>query len=192
MKEQILGVILAGGKSRRFGAPKAFAKINDQPFYTYSLQAIQPLTNSQVVVTSVALKDWFIKENMNAAILTDYQRFAGEGPLAGLYTAMEWKQADWYVTVPIDVPYIESWVFEVLLDYTKIQTQAIIPTASRMHPLIAVYHHSVKKKLEENLGKGKRSVRELLERIEVTYVPIEDDQPFININSQIDFNNLLD
>lgn len=188
MKKHKLGVILAGGKSRRFGAPKAFAEREGKKFYEYSLQALMPHTDSQVIITSAALMDRFTQTSgIGLKVYTDQEPFAGKGPLAGLYTAMENERAEWYVTIPIDVPFMEAWVYEALLAYADEQTDAVIPVTPRKHPLIAVYNYSIKNQLQENLENEKLSVRELLEKIRVKFVPVNNEKPFININSQEDF-----
>lgn len=186
-----LGVVLAGGQSRRFGSPKAFAEIHRKPFYQHSIEAVKPCTEKQVIITSTALKDEFKKYDHDAVVYTDEPSFAGKGPLAGIYTAMAREHAEWYVTVPTDVPLIQTCIFEHLLQYADENTQAIVPVAAnRLQPLISVYHASVKGVLQENLKNNKQSVRQLLDRIQVKYVTFEEESPFMNINKQEDYRKI--
>ncbi|WP_054859654.1 NTP transferase domain-containing protein [Gracilibacillus sp. JCM 18860] len=48
--DTIIGIVLAGGKSRRFGSPKAFAELNGVPFYCYPVQILSRLCSSVYVV----------------------------------------------------------------------------------------------------------------------------------------------
>ena len=190
--KKYLGVVLAGGQSRRFGSPKAFAKIKKKPFYKHAIEAIQPFTDKQVIMTSSALKDEFEKGDHHLKVYTDDPSYAGKGPLAGVWTAMLREKADWYVTIPVDVPMMEARIFQRLLEYTDENIDAVIPVeANRLQPLTAVYHASVKESLRENLEQDKLSVRQLLERIQVKYVPFEAESPFMNINNQEDFHKMI-
>jgi len=188
----MLGVILAGGKSRRFGSPKAFAKKCGLPFYQYSIDAIKPHTASQLIITSTDLIEQFNGIDPHIKVAVDHSAYQGKGPLAGIYTAMDKVEADWYLTAPVDVPFVKSWVFKRLLEYAEQDVDAVVAVAaSRKHPLIAVYHSSVKNKVKEKLDEEKLSVQHLLESIRVKYVPIEEEQPFININRQIEYEQFV-
>lgn len=192
MKDTRLGVILAGGQSRRFGSPKPFAEKGGFPFFSYSIHAVQPFTASQMIIAHPELKDEFHKKDPSIKVITDHPAYQGKGPLAGIYTAMETEKAEWYLTVPVDVPFIETRVFENLLTYTAKDIDAVIPVVfGKQHPLIAIYHYSIKRKVKENLDKDKLSVRQLLERIRVKYVPVDNEKPFININRQTDYEQFI-
>ncbi|WP_158595157.1 molybdenum cofactor guanylyltransferase [Oceanobacillus piezotolerans] len=184
---QIVGVILAGGESRRFGTPKAFAKKEGKHFYTYSAEAVNPFASKLVLVTNRKLEPLFEKE-FTGEITRDHPSYEGQGPLAGIYTAMEKYPADWYIVSPIDVPFIENNVIELLIKYTGSDADAVIPVvAGRKQPLIALYHHRVKTIIKTKLDHGFRSVEKVLEACKVHYLSMNDEKKFININSQDDY-----
>ena len=49
--ERILGVILAGGKSRRFGRPKALATLGGTPMASWGMRALQAADLPVVVIS---------------------------------------------------------------------------------------------------------------------------------------------
>src|SRR5699024_8783911 len=100
------GVILAGGESRRFGSPKAFALRDHIPFYQYSLQAIEPFVSSTLIVTNPKLEGFFTNEDVKMNVVIDDAKYREQGPLAGIYTAMDTIVTDWYMVIPIDVPFV--------------------------------------------------------------------------------------
>ncbi len=51
MTDNKIGVLLAGGMSRRFGAAKAFAPINGKPMFAYSLEALQAVAAQSLIVS---------------------------------------------------------------------------------------------------------------------------------------------
>ncbi|MDL4841930.1 molybdenum cofactor guanylyltransferase [Aquibacillus rhizosphaerae] len=183
----IVGIVLAGGQSRRFGTPKAFAEKDGVFFYQYSIEALKPFSSSVLIVTSPKLQDSFKIKLPFCYVITD-SVFQGHGPLAGLCSAMEEIRADWYFVLPTDVPFIEKWVIEQLISHINENSQAIVPTVNgRNQPLIALYSYESKKIIEHQLRHQKRSLNQLLSKLSVKYVEIEDHAPFININRKNDY-----
>ncbi|OZM56621.1 hypothetical protein CIB95_10370 [Lottiidibacillus patelloidae] len=184
MENVIAGIVLAGGESRRYGSPKAFAKREGISFYRYSIEVLTPFTSSIVLVTRPELQNMFYREEDDGIkVINDQAIYQGQGPLAGIYSAMDEVVADWYLVLPIDVPFLEKWVVEQLMQYTASSAQAIVPiVCGREQPLIALYHKSVKNKIADQLSKGQRSLRYLLEQIDVKYERINNENPFRNIN----------
>lgn len=188
MARNILGVVLAGGESKRFGSPKAFATKDQIPFYQYSLKAIEPFVTSTVIITNPKLQSLFAREDISLKILNDHEQYQGQGPLAGIYTAMDFITADWYMVIPIDVPFIQQWVFELLTKHIDEDIDAIVPVVNkRIQPLLSMFNHTMKKKMKEQLDMDERSMHQLLKDKKVIYVPIEEEKPFTNINWQKDF-----
>lgn len=193
MIKNIVGVILAGGESKRFGSPKAFALRDHIPFYQYSLQAIEPFVSSTVIITSPKLEGFFINKDVKTSIVNDEEKYRGQGPLAGIYTAMDTIFTEWYMVIPIDVPFIEQWVFNRLIKYiAKDGLDAIVPIVNgKKQPLLSIYHYSMKKRIKKQLDMEKRSVHELLNESKVVYVSIDEEKPFTNINCQNDYQQFV-
>ena len=54
-----VGIVLAGGLSRRFGSPKAFARIGNEYFYELAIEALEPHCEEVIVVTRPELLERF-------------------------------------------------------------------------------------------------------------------------------------
>lgn len=192
MAINIVGVILAGGQSKRFGYPKAFVKKNNIPFYQYSLQAIKPFVSSLLIITNPKLKALFANDDVTINMVNDHDHYQGQGPLAGIYTAMDVMIAEWYMIIPVDVPFVEQWIFKLLITFIDEDVEAIIPVVNgKSEPLLSLYHYSLKKEIKKQLDKGKRSMHQLLHDKKVIYVPFEEERPFTNINRQEDYYRLV-
>ena len=50
--DKVTGIILAGGKSSRFGSNKALAVLHGKALISYSLEALQPLCDQMIISTS--------------------------------------------------------------------------------------------------------------------------------------------
>ena len=81
----ILGVVLAGGKSQRFGQDKSQVKLQDKLLIDYILSEIIDEFNETLIVANEKIN--FMSSN-NISITKDFK--SGLGPLGGVLTAMKW------------------------------------------------------------------------------------------------------
>lgn len=178
--QSFVGIVLAGGQSKRFGSPKAFAKAGSKYFYQYAMEALEPLAEQTVVITNPLLYESFAANGVQC--VNDMPEFRQQGPLAGLYTGMHYMKADWYIVVPIDLPCLRYQVLRTLQAYANPSFEAIIPVANgKPEPLVGLYHTRTKEMINRRLREGRRSMKGLLEKLHVHYV----DMPaaaFQNIN----------
>jgi molybdopterin-guanine dinucleotide biosynthesis protein A len=191
MGESIIGVMIAGGESRRFGRPKAFEMYKNKMFFEYGMEALLPFTDRQLIVTNTQLEKQFLMQT-EIPVTTDRESFAGKGPLAGLYTAMTEVNGSWYAVLPADVPLIEAGVIKTLISKSQEGVQAVIPVAGeRIQPLIGVYHYSLKPVLHKLLESDQLKMKALLDQVNTVYVNFADERPFVNINRQSDYEMYL-
>ncbi|MFZ3590891.1 molybdenum cofactor guanylyltransferase [Bacillus sp. DJP31] len=186
MEYDVCGVILAGGESRRFGAPKAFAQFKEVPFWEYSFKALEEVTNTQVIVSHPSLVDRF-KMTTNLPVIVDDNLFQGNGPMAGIFSAMKHVKADWYMVLSCDIPAIQNLVITELLTQRDEAIQAIIPVIEgRVQPLVGLYHCSIYPKIKELLLSKSFRLMSLLKEVNVRYVNetdlMVDSKVFQNIN----------
>lgn len=192
MGKGVSGIIVAGGKSSRFGSPKAFAEKDGIPFYQYTIAAMEPLVESIVLVSSSELITKFTSEDTSCKIITDNPAIAGLGPLAGIYSGMEHLTSEWYLISPIDTPFINTRTYEILLDHIGAGKEAIVPIVNgRLEPLISIFHCSIKEKMKEQLRCNMLAPRQLFQNSQVAYVEFDDDNPFRNINYQEDLERYI-
>ncbi|WP_168380758.1 molybdenum cofactor guanylyltransferase [Virgibacillus sp. SK37] len=194
MKDKIIGIVLSGGQSRRFGSPKAFARKDGKYFYQYSIDALSSVVDSFVLVTNPTLISKFLYgQEVNFAIITDKKEYEGLGPLAGIFSGMEYIRGDWYVISPIDVPFINRNIFQSLLLHRDKNIDAIIPVVSgKIQPLLSIYHYRVKRLIQLQLESNTLSVQELLEKCRVKYVSMEEEKAFYNINRRSDYEKWIE
>jgi molybdopterin-guanine dinucleotide biosynthesis protein A len=188
---ETVGVLLAGGESRRFGHPKAFASFKGQTFWEHSFHAMKEVTDYQLIISHSNLFKRF-SEVAPCQVLKDDEEVKGKGPLAGIYTAMNHEKSEWYVILSCDIPFITKYTIRSLLDLRQPNVKAVIPKINgKLHPLIGVYHHSIFTMIENQLLKHDYKMVTLLEKIEVLYVSEKDldvdVKIFSNINSQEDY-----
>ncbi len=81
----ILAVVLAGGKSKRFGADKNSVKLGSKTLLEHVLSKITQKFEEIVIVSSHPLE---IKKTKNITIIPDC--LYDLGPLAGVLSSMKW------------------------------------------------------------------------------------------------------
>ncbi|MFC3882193.1 molybdenum cofactor guanylyltransferase [Bacillus songklensis] len=190
----MIGILLAGGISRRFGKPKAFAIYKDQFFYERAKKALEPNTNKMMIVSHPDLTERF-EQNGETHLAEDIGPFQGKGPMAGIYTVMKQYEGEWYVVIPCDTPRMTASVIERMKRFINEDVDAVIPVINgRFQPLIAIYHQRVQPILEELLIDGDYRMKSLLDRCRVQWVTEKDLQidgkEFENINDQSAFQSL--
>ena len=112
----ILGTVLAGGKSQRFGEDKSQVKLGDKLLIDYILSEIIDEFN-EVLVVSNNLIDF--KQSEKISLIKDFKKDLG--PLGGVLTAMKWvkdnnKDYQWISTFPVDTPFFKN---QILKDFFK-------------------------------------------------------------------------
>ena len=83
----ILAVVLAGGKSKRFGRDKSQVKLGNKRLIDYILNEIKDIYNDILIVTNEPIK--FLNSN-KISITSDIKKDLG--PLGGVFSAMKWAR----------------------------------------------------------------------------------------------------
>lgn len=183
-----IGIVLAGGLSRRFGSPKAFAKLNGKHFYEYAVEALVPYCDKITIVTRPEFVDRFSKR---FTVITDEPDYFGEGPLAGIYSAMKNEEAMRYIVLPCDMPYMKASLIGKLIEYAE-ENIIAVKLNGQFHPLVSIWPGTILKDLKNTLDQKQLRVTPFLESIQVRWIDgdlLAKDSTIRlkNINRQIDF-----
>ncbi|NYF23347.1 molybdenum cofactor guanylyltransferase [Sporosarcina sp. JAI121] len=179
-----VGIVLAGGQSRRFGSPKAFAKLGEQYFYDRAKDALEASCDEVIVVTR---QDLFERFRVGEEVIFDKPEYAGLGPLAGILSVMESVEADRYAVLPCDMPYVDSRAMSKLVEHHEKGVTAVV-SDGRYHPLVSIWDQQLKRALKKSLESGQLSVMGLLTQSDVVWIngnALTDDEKrmFTNVNT---------
>jgi molybdenum cofactor guanylyltransferase len=158
-----LGVVLAGGQSRRFGSDKALALLDGRPLIDHALAA---LAGCDALV--VAGRDWPGMTSLPDRPAPDL------GPLGGLCAALHHAAANGFTRVaslPVDSPALPADWRAQLGDG---------PVHALGQPVIGIWPASLADGLEAYLADGGRRVRDWVAAIEA---PTVDLGPLANVNN---------
>lgn len=177
----MIGIVLAGGKSRRFGSPKWQVRYQGVSFEERARQTMATTTTVQWSVVPAG-------QTTAPHQLEDDHEWRGMGPLAGIVTVMRHVSSDWYAVCACDTPLVPPSVYERLA--TERGDRPVVAYADeRIHPLIALYPRSMLAQFEVALRRGQRAVMPHV--TEATIVSFEERDWFKNVNTQHDFEALL-
>ena len=192
----ILGVVLAGGKSQRFGEDKSQVKLGDKLLIDYILTEIIDEFN-EVLVVSNNLIDF--KQSEKISLIKDFKKDLG--PLGGVLTAMKWvkdnnKDYQWISTFPVDTPFFKNEILKDFLKRINIEEGKLffINSNDTRHNIFGLWSLDLMDKLEEDLDKGERKVEVWANSIGVKNINMkfENKDPFFNINTKEDLKKAIE
>ena len=188
----ILAVVLAGGKSKRFGEDKNQIKLGDKTLLEHVLSKINNKFEEILIVSSHNLE---IKKSENITIIPDC--FDDFGPLAGVLSSMKWikenqKKYKWVATFPSDTPFFDISIIEEYKKRININDSSLyfIKSNNKRHNIFGLWSIDLLEVLEDDLKNNNfRKVEDWADKIGVKTIDIKVNEldPFFNINTKEDF-----
>jgi molybdopterin-guanine dinucleotide biosynthesis protein A len=163
-------VVLAGGRSSRFGRDKLVEPIDGRPMLDHAIDAVLRLTSDVVVVLAPDAED----PALPSGVRTVRDIAAFEGPLAGLSTGLRAlgqldASIERAIVVGGDMPTLIPAVLERLLAELEVHEFAVLSDGDRPRPLpMAVRRVTASAAAERLLETGERRLRALMEAIETS------------------------
>ena len=187
---KILGTVLAGGKSQRFGDDKSQVKLANKLLIDYILSEIIDEFKETLIVTNQSIT--FMRSE-KITVIQDFKK--GLGPLGGILSAMKWikdnnKDYQWVSTFPTDTPFFKNKILKDFFDKIKPQESKLffIKSNNLRHNIFGLWSLDLIDKLEEDLEKGERKVEVWANSVGVNTINMEfnKNDPFFNINTKED------
>ena len=184
--------VLAGGRSRRLGLPKATLRLGGRTLLERTLELLQDLFEEVLVVTS-SRRDL---PPLPIPVLEDL--VPGQGPLGGLHAALRRCRFGWCFVVACDMPCLRPEPIRYLCSLSREGYQAVVPrVAQGWEPLHALYSKECLPEVERGLREERPSLQDLLGRLRVRAVepreliPLDPELRFLwNLNSWEDYRRL--
>ena len=191
IENNILGIILAGGKSSRFGEDKSIAKLGDKTLLDHTVSKIENEFNEILVISNN--KDFNFKNN-KIHLVEDC--IEGQlGPLVGILTAMKWvtknkKNYKWIASFPCDTPFFDIKLISELKIKVKETSKKLIFLNSdkKRHNIFGLWSVDLIETLEEDIKNGLRKVEIWADKIGYENININTKEfdMFLNINTKED------
>jgi molybdopterin-guanine dinucleotide biosynthesis protein A len=167
--ERLSAIVLAGGKSRRFGADKAWAPFAGRPLLRHVIETVA-LTASDIVVVRAAGQD--LPDIEAAAVRVVEDVFPDAGPLGGLYAGLLAVKSGGALLVGCDMPLLQPPLVRHLAGrLTGHDAVAALAEDGTRQPLCAVYSVGCLDAAKRRLERGELRLRALLDELDVVDVP---------------------
>ena len=192
---KVLGVVLAGGKSQRFGQDKSQVKLQDKLLIDYILSEIINEFHEILIVANEPIN---FMNSKKISITKDFKN--GLGPLGGVLTAMKWikekkRKYKWISTFPTDAPFFTIKELKYFYENIDINKSKLffIKNKNTRHNIFGLWSLELIEQLENDLLKGERKVEVWADTIGVKTVNIDykKTDPFFNINTKEDLKKAI-
>lgn len=189
----ILGVLMAGGGSRRMGGgDKCLRDLGGKPILAHIVERVAPQVD-RLILNAGGDSARFARFGL--PVVPD--SLAGQaGPLAGVLTGLEWARdnftgCSWVASFACDAPFVPENLVEILAAAVAGEgaDMACAASGGRTHPVFGLWpvrlaadlRHAV---VEEDMRKVDRWTARY--DLAVAEVPVAEVDPFFNVNTPAD------
>lgn len=185
-------LVLAGGGSERFGAPKAFLEVEGKPMIELVVGQVSKLSK-ELVISCKSEGQRLARMFPRAKVILD--RSNKRGALTGIVSALPEVSSRYVALVTCDCPKVKPEVLKLLFERAQGHEGAIPRWPNGyIEPLQAVYQTKGLLRAAQKVWKeGKMRVAEMLEILDVVYVAVDELrtkdpklETFLNVNSPKD------
>jgi molybdopterin-guanine dinucleotide biosynthesis protein A len=181
-RDDVTGVLLVGGASRRFGAPKALARLGGE---TLAERAHRTLTD--VFATVIVLGKARDALPLTLPVLDDGSDV--RAPIAGVVAALQLAPHELVVIVPTDMPLVTA---DMLVELAAAADGVDVDVACfDTGPLPGAYRRSAAAVLERRLTAGELALRPALAELRTRVLP-GDPALLRNVNTRKDLELVSD
>jgi molybdenum cofactor guanylyltransferase len=190
----VTGIILAGGKSLRFGRNKAVEVIGGETLVARVIKNLSPVTNRIVVVTNGDNNSFSNIKSIEVAA----DIYPAKGPLGGIYTGLSASKTVTNIVVACDMPFLNTTLLKYMIGLLP-GFDAVIPrwTNNQIEPLHGIYSTNCMRVMKDHLENNRLSISDYLNQIRVLYFEEKEFKKFdpeflsfFNVNNQADIDRL--
>ena len=165
----LVGAVLCGGRSSRFGTDKALAEAGGVPLGLRVATALRDAGADPVVAIGGTAGD-----QLGLPTVPDHQ--PGAGPLAGLATALRWARNGLVLVVPCDLPLLRADHILPLVARARAEPgHAIVATDGRPQPMLGCWPASFGPAVQRLVDEGERTWRAALTAGPVLEEPVAEE-----------------
>jgi molybdenum cofactor guanylyltransferase len=188
VRKHLFGLILSGGKSSRMGFDKGTISFHGKTQYQFLADLLK-----------IYCEQTFVSCKTTAGIPTGLNllpdRFDIQSPLNGILTAFDYRSDVAWLTVPVDMPGLESDVLGYLLqnrDENSLATCFYDDEGKLPEPLVTIWEPHSYPSLKTFYAQGKISPRDFLMQSKIKLIQPMKAGFHLNINTPDELKNYED
>lgn len=191
-KNSVVGVVIAGGRSLRFGGEKAVAQFAGKPLLLWAVKRLARACSQVAVNARPGTEAAALAAAQGLALLHDAPGDP-DGPLSGVKAGLAWAMAQGAATLavsPCDAPMLPDDLY-VRLVAAAGSGAAMAASAEGRQPLCAAWPVSALPALTAALADGAHPATwRMLEAVGAVPVHFDSPQAFANLNTREDLQRL--
>jgi molybdopterin-guanine dinucleotide biosynthesis protein A len=167
-------VLLAGGKSSRFGSDKALVKIGGVELWQRQVSLLQALGPQKILVAAAEPPVW-IDDQLHFV----HDAMPNAGPLSGVAAALRECMTSYLLVLAVDLPQMTADFLQSLVDLSGESCGAVPRRNGFFEPLVAIYPQSCRELADRQLRAGKFMMQDFVSAaIEENQIIVRDVRPY--------------
>lgn len=185
-----IGLVLAGGKSKRMQTDKAFLKYHKLPQWQYVHDLLKPFCKEVYLSFNQLQAKEFT--NKNYKIIEDLATYKNHGPMTALLSFITQFPDSPVFLVACDFPYLQKKdLFQIVHNRNKNNEITCFLKDKYPEPLISIFEPISYPKILSFFNNGNDSISKFIQSSKVNLVKLEDDTCLTNVNHKADFDKLI-
>jgi len=189
MSKETVGVILAGGKSRRMGTDKAFLEIGGVPLITRVIDVLLPIFPTVVIVSKESKKFSSIK---GVQLIQDL--FPEQHALGGIYTALSTFPGRDCFVFSCDLPFLNPSLIHFMMQQRNGYDVFLPRSRHGLEPLHALYTEKCLNLMGEQIRQKRWNLESLIHKVhcrilnpDILHTFDPEEFSFLNVNTPEEF-----
>ncbi|MBP1934583.1 molybdenum cofactor guanylyltransferase [Ammoniphilus resinae] len=184
--EQLHGIVLAGGQSRRMKEPKELLLLHNEPVLLLICRQLLAVCERVTVVTA---------DPSPYSFLPSMVRFAKDiyqncGPVGGIHAGMEKSNYPLQFVIACDYPFVRTKTIMKMVQCLEQDPSrdGVVPIANeKLHPLYALYRRRTQASFEQIVKSGRRRMMDVIEELNIKTFTQNDPYEFLNMNTPVEY-----
>lgn len=189
-------IVLAGGKSTRFGRDKSLELLAGETLIQRVVERLARFGDEIMIVLSPG--STLASFPSPVKLRKVYDIYPGRGSLGGVYTGLVHSPQQFNLIVASDMPFLNTNLLQHMVDISPGYDMVIPRINNNIEPIHAIYSKDCIAIIEQLWAKGKNRVRDILEHAKTRYLEeaeINQFDPkhlsFFNVNTTSDLENAI-
>ena len=175
-RNQVTGIILAGGASSRMGKDKGLCDFRGKSLVKYAIEALLPISDS-IIISSNNIEGY---KKFGYDVVVDQHK--NIGPIGGLYSSLKKSTSPHNLIISCDTPFVNTLLLEYVL--TNVDGYDIVVPEhgdSYIEPLAGYYSNSIVGILEESINNQDYKLMNLFKKVNFKSIKVDSIAGFSNL-----------